>query len=726
MSGLNPQQEIAVNQLDGPLLIIAGAGSGKTRVLTHRIANLISQKKAKPHEILAVTFTNKAAKEMRTRVWHLLGSDAAQNLWVNTFHATCVKILRKEIPVLGSYTENFVIYDDQDQVSFIKQCFRKLNIDPDRLSPKAIQGKINRAKNKGVLPRGLYDQALSSFDEKSAEIYEIYQQEMQKANALDFGDLLMLTVHIFKNHETVLKKYQDQFKYCLVDEYQDTNHVQYLLMKYLAGAHENICVVGDEDQSIYSWRGADISNILSFENDFPKAKVIKLEQNYRSTQNIIEASSHIISNNRSRKPKKLWTQNPKGTLIGSVTLEDEYHEARFVVGEILRCVEAGASLKDFAIFYRTNAQSRVFEEILRQNNVLYQIYGGTRFYNRSEVKDVLGYFRLISNPKDDVSFLRVINTPARGIGKSTIQKISYLSKEKNLSLYETTQKIQNGDLFNSGTLKKLRSFVDLMEKIQKEKGSLSSLYHAILDETRYVESLKEDGSQEALNRIENLEELNAAIGEFQKRNPKGTLEQYLEEISLISDMDSLDESDEFVKLMTLHSAKGLEFPSVFMVGVEEGLFPHSQKDWNPDEMEEERRLCYVGMTRAKEHLYLTHARLRRLYGAPQYNLPSRFLDEIPREYLQELDLRRKVKPQSSRARRARDLPEETSPNFDDDFNQDPQDARYKTGVRVRHPSFGSGVICRVEGQEASTKVTIKFQNGAVKKFLASLTALERV
>ncbi|MBI2645598.1 MAG: UvrD-helicase domain-containing protein [Deltaproteobacteria bacterium] len=704
---LNERQKEAVEALEGPLLIIAGAGSGKTRVLTYRIANLISHRKTQADEILAVTFTNKAAREMKERVEKILKRDV-RSLWISTFHSSCVRILRQEIERLG-YTSQFIIYDGQDQLTVIKNCLKELKWDEKMLSPRAAQSRIGHAKNLGLTPKNLLKKAISSYDEKLCALYELYQKTLIKADAVDFDDLLFLTVDLFQKFPVVLEKYQKKFHYCLVDEYQDTNHMQYLLVKSLVEQHKNICVVGDEDQSIYSWRGADISNILSFEKDFPQAKVIKLEENYRSTKNIIEAASHVIAKNKSRKSKNLWTQNGEGPLLQALCLQDEYHEARCVVGEISKHFEAGEPLRNFAIFYRTNAQSRVFEEILRQYNLPYQIYGGTHFYGRSEIKDILAYFRLVLNSKDDVSFLRIVNTPARGIGKTTLERLQAFAQIQNLPLYEACKQFSLVD--------------ELMEKLKKQESNVQDLYRQVLDATRYIQILKEEGTIEAQSRVENLEELDSALGEYVRRNPKATLDRYLEEISLVSDLDALDEGQDFVKLMTLHSAKGLEFSTVFMVGLEEGLFPHALRDEAFEDIEEERRLCYVGMTRAKENLYLTYAASRRVHGQPQYNLSSRFLNEIPSQYVSILDLRQRTRRHSERSEESPLLQDDI---YADDFNQDVAEALFSPGMRLRHPSFGVGVVCRIEGQEENTKLTIKFDNGAIKKFLAAQTPLERL
>ncbi|MBI4040603.1 MAG: UvrD-helicase domain-containing protein [Deltaproteobacteria bacterium] len=721
MTSLNDQQQKAVETLEGPLLIVAGAGSGKTRVLTYRIAALISKKKADPSQILAMTFTNKAAREMRQRIETLLGFDT-RSLWVSTFHAACVRILRSEIQALPGYQSDFVIYDDADQLTLIKQCLKRLNLDMDRFTPQAIQAKIGRAKNRGWGPQELGTKTLSTYDEKICEIYQVYQEQLVQNNALDFGDLLMRTVEIFKKDPAVLEKYQQQFKFCLIDEYQDTNHIQYVLMKQLVAVHQNICVVGDEDQSIYSWRGADISNILSFEHDFPSAKVIRLEQNYRSTQNIIEAASCIIANNKSRKPKKLWTQNQPGSLVGKVSVEDEYHEARFVAAEILRRVTAGANLNEFAIFYRTNAQSRVLEQVLREQGIAYQIYGGMRFYQRFEIKDMLAYFRLLVNPKDDVSFLRAVNSPARGVGKVTLERIAYRARAEERSFFEATVVMCQNNELSPKIQATLQSFTKMIEEIRGQKKSLRELYHLLLDQTGYVQALKEENSFESLARIENLEELESALGEFESRRSDVTILAYLEEISLVSDVDALKEETSSVKLMTIHSAKGLEFPVVFVVGLEEGLFPHHHLEGDAAELEEERRLCYVAMTRAQAYLYLIHARSRHVHGTIQHAMPSRFLNEIPDDYLQEIDLRKKIAVSS----RQRIFKKEAPQVEEEDVNQDVCESPFYTGMRIRHGEFGAGVICRVEGQQENTKLTIKFKNGVVKKFLAHQTPLEMV
>ncbi len=753
MEGLNPRQRDAVEALDGPLLVIAGAGSGKTRVLTCRIARLLETKRAYPENILAVTFTNKAAREMQDRIVSMLGQRAYQ-LRLSTFHSACVRILRKEIEILG-YDPQFVIYDDHDQLTLIRQCLKRLNVDESQFTPRMVQGQIEKIKNRAMSLEDFLKKGISLHEKKVGQIIELYQSELKKGSALDFGDLISLTVHIFKKHPKILQKYRDQFRYCLVDEYQDTNHVQYLLMKLLCEEHQNLCVVGDEDQSIYSWRGADISNILSFEKDFPKAKVIKLEQNYRSTKTIIEASSHLIANNRNRKPKKLWTENGKGSSIRSVRIEDEYEEARFVAQRILKQIEEGETLSGFAIFYRTNAQSRVFEEVLREYRIPYQIFGGIHFYGRAEIKDMLGYMKLISNPKDNVSFLRIVNVPARGIGKVTLEKVARLSEKEGCSFFEAARLFSKQD---DRSAPKLKEFVDKMGVfIDKSKRlNLQALYHEIIDQTRYVEILKEEKTIEALSRIENLEELDSAFAEFIKRHPEATLERYLEEISLVSDIDTLDETEEFVKMMTFHSAKGLEFPTVFMVGMEEGLFPYHRVDLDLFELEEERRLCYVGMTRARKNLYLTHATSRRVHGSIQFNLPSRFLDEMPKECIEKDDLRRSARIFHRRrsAKRGRLLTNSHSEgasatdshsegalateesltesdfssdsSFDDDFNQSPPKRLFSSGERVHHSSFGRGVICRVEGEEEHTKLTIKFDSGYVKKFLAAQSPLQKL
>lgn len=732
---LNPSQRDAVEALHGPLLILAGAGSGKTRVLTHRIANLIAQGEATVDQILAVTFTNKAAREMEARALQLLqemGIPVYERLWISTFHSSCVRILREDIHLLG-YQPFFTIYDDSDQKTVIKKVLNALNINEKHHPPKAFQARINEAKQLGMTPEQLSKKPSAIMDPRSLEVYTAYEEELKRSNALDFGDLLLKTFELFKNYPAVLEKYQDRFQYISVDEYQDTNHIQYLIVKMLASKHHNLCVVGDEDQSIYSWRGADISNILDFEKDFPECKIIKLEQNYRSTKTIVEAASHVIKNNSQRKDKTLFTDNPDGEKINVHEELNEYEEARYVVSRIQHHMNTDPrAANDFAIFYRTNAQSRVLEDLLRSNSIPYKIVGGVKFYERMEIKDVLAYLKVLVNPADDVAVKRIINTPTRGIGKTTIVKIEEYGINHSMSFFDSLLKVAEERLVNSGAARKLRHFHHLITSLQENLQSMKPLevFLDVLDKTEYVLRLKEENTAESQSRIDNLEELSNAIRQFeQERGEEASLTAFLEEIALVSDIDQADLDLPSVTLMTLHISKGLEFPVVFIVGMEEGLFPSARsfEGGDPDGLEEERRLAYVGMTRAREVLYLTYARSRRVWGQEQNHPPSRFLKEIPDNYL----------TRDSRIQRPKFMDRystpktQTSRSFDPfpDYENDSHDHSTKTyqkGMRVRHPTFGVGSIHQVEGSGDTQKVSVIFQDQSFRKFVAKYARLERV
>ncbi|MFC2074652.1 ATP-dependent helicase [Bdellovibrionota bacterium] len=739
LAPLNPPQKEAVTHVEGPLLVLAGAGSGKTRVLTHRISYLIKELKIDPFSILAVTFTNKAAKEMQERVAKLLGL-VGHKLWVSTFHSTCVRILREEIELLG-YGSDFVIYDEKDQIVLVKQVLKALNINDKTLNPKVFVNRINRAKSLVQMPEEYEGQDRKTLEEKVIQVYTLYQEELKKNNALDFGDLLMHTVKIFEKNPRVLKRYQQKFKHILVDEYQDTNQVQYRFLHALSKKHQNVVVVGDEDQSIYAWRGADISNILSFEEDFPGARVIKLEQNYRSTKNIIEAASSLIGINQQRKAKKLWTENRDGDLIVTSSHPSEHDEAAFVVGEIEKLRQDGKSLNDFSVFYRTHAQSRVIEDELRRREIPYRIFGGMRFYDRAEIKNMLAYLRVLASPADAVSLRRVINFPARGIGKSTIEKLVNYSQINDISLWLSLERCNE---LGSGPAKKVRAFFNFMSRlrVEAEHLRLDELYLKILDEIEYVPNLRLDGTPEAEARIENLEELHEVIKEFLHLHPAPTLQAFLEQVSLVTDIDSFDASTPCLNLMTLHMAKGLEFPVVFMVGMEEDLFPHQRSLIDEDELEEERRLCYVGMTRAKQKLYLSSAQLRHSFGVTQYHRPSRFLAEIPLKFIDHQDLTLSVKPSIQLFRSAKGKTVSSTfgskgkqssfceEDFDFDFDQRPAEERsnsnYQVGMKVKHPAFGIGIIRQIEGSKESEKVTIQFPSLGQKKFLTKFAQLQPV
>ena len=711
--GLNPEQRQAVEHTDGPLLVLAGAGSGKTRTLTHRIANLIASGKARAHEILAVTFTNKAAREMRERVTHLLGN-SAPGVWVSTFHSACVRMLRRDIEHLG-YERNFVIYDDTDSLAATRRVLRALQVDERSYTPRAVRSQIDRLKNRGLLPADLAAQ--DTLDSRRiGEIYQHYQTELRRANALDFGDLLLLTVRLFQNHPGVLADYQQRWRYILVDEYQDTNPVQYSLLRLLSAVHQNLCVVGDEDQSIYRFREADIRNILEFEKDFSGARIVRLERNYRSTQPILSAATAVVSNNLERKGKQLFTERTGGDPIRLYQASDERGEAAYVVEEVLKQVDAGGSLRDLAVFYRTHAQSRPLEEELLKYNLPYTVVGGTRFYGRAEIKDALAYLRVLRNPDATESLLRIINTPTRGIGRRSIERLLALAQEQQLSLYRAIVHARDAGLLGGAAGKRIAAFLSLLEELSglDPDSSISQILARVLDRTCYLEALERQSTVEAEARLENLRELLSAADEFERLNREGGLELeeapadqtlldlFLEQVTLISDADDLREEDDRLTIMTMHVAKGLEFPIVFIVGMEEGLFPHYASLSDPSSLEEERRLCYVGMTRARDRLYLTNATMRRMFGSVRYNPPSRFLQEIPSEFT---------------AGHPRPEPSVTSgPTVDWNEGQWEGDELppIHEGSRVEHPVFGPGTILAVIGSGRSAKIRVRFGSAGVK------------
>ena len=754
---LNPEQKKAVEQCEGPLLILAGAGSGKTRVLTQRMAYLIASGKAHPEEILCVTFTNKAAKEMEARIYRTLNelSEAGERfqlhspLWVSTFHSFCVRILRNHLTLLD-YKPFFTIYDSSDQLSQIKKVMAALNINDKIYPAKNFQSRISQAKMLGRGPLDLEKRKGFFADQKTIEVYTQYEFEMKKSNALDFDDLLLKTYEIFRMYPDVLEDYQNKFRFIMVDEYQDTNHIQYLLVQLLAKAHRNLCVVGDEDQSIYSWRGADISNILNFEKDFPEAKVVKLEENYRSTKNIVSAATTVIKNNLERKDKTLFTSNTSGELITVREERNEYDEARYVVRKINDFIQGSARTpSEFAIFYRTNSQSRVLEEQLRLSSLPYRIVGGMRFYDRMEIKDVTSYLKLTLNNDDDIALKRVINVPARGIGKTTVERLEDLAFKEKISLFKAAQKAINEREFNAGVTSKIRRFLDLIEELtgQSRLFGLQDFYHIVLDRTEYLNQLKKEDSPEAQSRIENLEELDNALAQFVKeRGSEASLQSYLEEMSLLSDLDQMKEDVQAVTLMTLHVSKGLEFPYVFIVGCEENLFPslRSSDEEGNENVEEERRLAYVGMTRARHKLFMTYTRARRVWGQEQMNAPSRFLEEIPDELKKtESAIEMPRFAQKSFQSSNQGTSAFTSKNSDVESQSFPEDAfddaswvaqsqsrssssGYSPGMKVRHPTFGAGSIYSTEGTGDQLKVSVIFRDNTVKKFVAKYARLEKI
>lgn len=736
---LNPAQLQAVETLQGPLLILAGAGSGKTRVLTHRIANIISQGLAEPENILAVTFTNKAAKEMRERAFHLLHQlnlrTFSQPL-IATFHSFCVQVLRSYIHILD-YSPSFTIYDRSDQISLVKKIFKELNYDTKTYSPQAFLSTINAAKIHGITPHELLKEAVHAIDKKMAEVYKLYEAKMKDANALDFDDLILKTIAIFEKNNEVLEFYQSELKYIMVDEYQDTSTVQYKLIHLLASKHRNLCAVGDEDQSIYSWRGANIDNILSFEKDYSESKVIKLEENYRSTKTIVTAASHVIKNNSLRKDKTLFTNNKDGEKIFAKEVGSEYEEGKFVAQSIQTHMRNDGSLSydDFAIFYRTNSQSRAIEEELKSYRIPYQIIGGVKFYDRMEVKDLICYLRLFLNPQDDISFLRVLNTPSRGIGDMTVQKLIEFAQQNNFSLLKAAKEILDQGILNKGTCKKLEGFLNMYIslKVQAETLKPAEFIRNLIEQLQYPEYLKFTKPDDFSDRIDNVNELVNVIVKFEKeRGQEATLVQFLEEVSLVSDIDDLDENKAAVKLMTLHVSKGLEYPYVFIVGFEEGLFPSGQSIDSHDTtaMEEERRLCYVGMTRAKEQLYLSFSRKRMIWGQEQANPPSRFLKEIPPQFI---DIQSSIRRPQNFHTKPQDFNfkmtslDDPFPDYEKPFSSDIEnEGEFHKGSRVRHPAFGIGTITVVEGSGDDQKVTILFAGQKLKKFILKYARLEKV
>ena len=738
---LNEPQREAVYYTEGPLLLLAGAGSGKTRVLTHRIAYLIEEKNINPWNILAITFTNKAASEMRERVDKIVGM-GAESIWVSTFHSMCVRILRRYIDRLG-YDTNFTIYDTDDQKTLMKDVCRFLQLDTKVYKERTLLGAISAAKNEMISPEEFRIQAEGDYTKKKiAEAYTEYEKQMRANNALDFDDLLVKTVQLFQTQPDVLEYYQNRFRYIMVDEYQDTNTVQFMLVSTLAGKYKNLCVVGDDDQSIYKFRGANIKNILNFEQVFTDAKVIKLEQNYRSTGNILDGANAVIAHNRGRKEKALWTENERGEQIQFRQFDNAYEEAEYVVSDIRRNVNTkGASYNDHAILYRTNAQSRMFEEKLVVSNIPYKIVGGINFYARREIKDLLAYLKTIENGKDDLAVRRIINVPKRGIGATTIGRIQDYAYEHDISFYEAS-KAAAGIPSVGRSAGKIERFVAVIEEMKAESDflSISDLMDSIIETTGYVEELQAETDEEAEARLENIEELKnkmkAYEEECEEAGEKATLSGFLEQVALVADIDSLDESSDYVVLMTLHSAKGLEFPNVYLTGMEDGLFPSylSVNSEDPMDVEEERRLCYVGITRAKKKLVLTCARRRMIHGNTQYNRVSRFVEEIPEELLAEHIVFEKKKEFEPAKSNAYQQAKQT-------FNSKPfatvkpvqqfgkkQDGTlgYEVGDRVRHVKFGEGLVTQITSGGRDYEVTVAFDTAGVKKMFAMFAKLQKI
>ena len=725
LADLNPKQEEAVLHTEGPLLVLAGAGSGKTRVITRRIAYLIGHCGVPPWNILAVTFTNKAADEMKRRVADLLGQDGMR-VWVGTFHSTCVRILRKHGGVMG-LRSSFVIYDEGDQLSLMRDCLRAIGLSERALNPRAVLSRISRAKNDLLSPEEYALVANDHMEERTSRLYRMYQERLEGLQALDFDDLLIGTVRLFERHPEVLAAYHDLWRYILVDEYQDTNHVQYRLIHLLASKHGNLCVVGDDDQSIYKWRGADLNNILDFERDHPGSAVARLEQNYRSTQRILEGAASVVAHNAGRKGKTLWTENEVGGPIVLYRSLDEADEAVFAIKTIRSQVaEDGAGYDDYAIFYRTNAQSRILEDALRQALIPYAIVGGLRFYDRKEIKDLIAYLRWVVNPADLVSFKRIVNAPARGIGPATVAKLEFLAIQDKCTIWEACQRAVREKLLTPKLRGAMDGLLRLIEEARAKSGALPlpELIAELMTASRYAEELQTEGTPEAQSRLENLKELVTAAQEFVERHEDGGLQAFLDSVALIADIDEYTEGRGAVTLMTLHMAKGLEFSTVFMVGLEEGIFPHAYAMADERELEEERRLCYVGMTRAKRRLYLTSARQRRLYGNKSFNLPSRFLEEIPSEVLEVRDGWRTYPPGPSPEGTGSVSDYELS-TMNSELEGEPFVDRLYPGARVRHHDFGVGVIRERSGSGDDLKVVVRFNGVGEKKLLVKYAQLER-
>ena len=724
LTGLNKEQQQAVQHTEGPLLILAGAGSGKTKVLTVRIAHLLAQG-VNPYEILAITFTNKAAKEMKSRVEGLVG-DVANRIWLSTFHSFCAKFLRFELDNFLGYNSNFTIYDTSDSQAVIKAALKALNLDDKYYPVGAMIAAISDAKNKLLFASDFRKQARDFYQQKVADVYEYYERELRKNNALDFDDLLLVAVKLLQSNEAVLDKYSKRFRYVMIDEYQDTNHAQYLLAKLLASYWKNIAVVGDADQSIYAWRGADIQNILDFEKDYPNCTSIKLEQNYRSTKIILDAANAVIENNEGRPKKNLWTDKTEGAKIQHFTAQSEHEEAAFIGDTIAKKHDIhGVPYGDMAILYRTNAQSRVLEEALIKRALPYTMVGGTKFYDRKEIKDVLAYLRVLYNPFDDLSLLRIINVPKRSIGATTVAKLQDYARANGTSLFMTLTQLHLVDTIKGKTKEKLEEFGILIFTLvaEMEDKTVLDILESILDRTGYLAQLEESTDPQDQARAENIGELLSVAKDFQDTNPTGTVEDFLEQVALVNDVDSFEQEESKVTLMTLHAAKGLEFPVVFLGGLEEGLFPHSRTLMNPEEIEEERRLAYVGITRAEKELYISNATTRTVFGRTSSYLPSRFIDEIPEELVDGLRAKRKVPDDIKRH-----VPQHmsvTSRPVTKPIVRNEVIADWKVGDTAIHSKWGNGKVINVAGEGAGMKLTIEFPTQGVRVVMAKFAPVKK-
>ena len=736
LNGMNPRQKEAVLHTDGPLLLMAGAGSGKTRVLTHRIAYLIEEKEVNPWNILAITFTNKAAKEMKERVNAILAS-GGEDVWVSTFHSMCVRILRRDVDFIG-YNRNFTIIDSSEQLTLMKRILKELNIDPKKYDPRSILGTISQAKNSLQTPQDFAKMQGSYYEEIVAKCYAAYQKELQYNQCMDFDDLIMNTIRLFEEHPDSLTYYQNKFHYIHVDEYQDTNHAQYTLVNLLAGRFRNLCVVGDADQSIYGWRGADMQNILDFEKDYPDAAVILLEQNYRSTKNILSAANQVIENNSNRKPKNLWTENKEGNKITYYRADNERDETRFIVDRMQEEIRSNhRNYGDFAILYRTNAQSRVMEETLLKANIPYKMVGGHKFYDRKEIKDILAYLNVLANPQDSISFERIVNSPKRGIGPGSIEKLRSFASLHEWPLLEAAQNVELANIGGKAG-QQLGSFGEMIQEVTQMIPYLTvtELTKEVLDRSGYLEDLKIQNTLEAQARIENLEEFLTVTQEFDKQfeqqneedadAPEEKLTVFLNDLALVSDIDNLEEDASQVTLMTLHAAKGLEFPVVFLIGLEEGVFPLSRALMEESELEEERRLAYVGITRAEEALYLTNAFSRTLYGRTQYNRPSRFVEEIDQELLEIEGMRPTPKKTPVFAKKtAYSYKQPETVVVSSKSATGGEKNSWKPGDKVKHKKWGLGTVVRVSGTSKDLELDVAFPSQGVKRLLAAFAPIEK-
>lgn len=736
LNGMNPRQKEAVLHTDGPLLLMAGAGSGKTRVLTHRIAYLIEEKEVNPWNILAITFTNKAAKEMKERVNAILAS-GGEDVWVSTFHSMCVRILRRDVDFIG-YNRNFTIIDSSEQLTLMKRILKELNIDPKKYDPRSILGTISQAKNSLQTPQDFAKMQGSYYEEIVAKCYAAYQKELQYNQCMDFDDLIMNTIRLFEEHPDSLTYYQNKFHYIHVDEYQDTNHAQYTLVNLLAGRFRNLCVVGDADQSIYGWRGADMQNILDFEKDYPDAAVILLEQNYRSTKNILSAANQVIENNSNRKPKNLWTENKEGNKITYYRADNERDETRFIVDRMQEEIRSNhRNYGDFAILYRTNAQSRVMEETLLKANIPYKMVGGHKFYDRKEIKDILAYLNVLANPQDSISFERIVNSPKRGIGPGSIEKLRSFASLHEWPLLEAAQNVELANIGGKAG-QQLGSFGEMIQEVTQMIPYLTvtELTKEVLDRSGYLEDLKIQNTLEAQARIENLEEFLTVTQEFDKQfeqqneedadAPEEKLTVFLNDLALVSDIDNLEEDASQVTLMTLHAAKGLEFPVVFLIGLEEGVFPLSRALMEESELEEERRLAYVGITRAEEALYLTNAFSRTLYGRTQYNRPSRFVEEIDQELLEIEGMRPTPKKTPVFAKKtAYSYKQPETAVVSSKSGTGGEKNSWKPGDKVKHKKWGLGTVVRVSGTSKDLELDVAFPSQGVKRLLAAFAPIEK-